>query len=58
MIEYYPIRLADEEVLLAQYMNLAHSVPNVTFAGRLGQYKYMDMDVTIAEALKLSKQIK
>jgi UDP-galactopyranose mutase len=56
-IPYYPIRLAEDQQMLKEYMRLAHSVPNVTFAGRLGTYRYMDMDVTIAEALKTAQQI-
>ena len=32
-------------------MNLARTEPNVTFVGRLGTYRYLDMDVTIHEAL-------
>jgi UDP-galactopyranose mutase len=32
-------------------VNLAKNEPNVTFVGRLGTYRYLDMDVTINEAL-------
>jgi UDP-galactopyranose mutase len=32
-------------------VNLAKKEPNVTFVGRLGTYRYLDMDVTINEAL-------
>ena len=53
-IPYYPIRLAEEKSLLADYVALADTVPNVTFVGRLGTYRYLDMDVTIREALDLS----
>ncbi|MGE9641949.1 UDP-galactopyranose mutase, partial [Escherichia coli] len=31
---------------------LAEGEKNITFVGRLGTYRYLDMDVTIAEALK------
>ena len=48
---YYPIRLVEEKALLAEYVALAEAAPNVTFVGRLGTYRYLDMDVTIREAL-------
>ncbi|MTH35565.1 UDP-galactopyranose mutase [Paracoccus limosus] len=50
-IPYYPIRLVEEKSLLAQYVALAEETPGVTFVGRLGTYRYLDMDVTIREAL-------
>lgn len=50
-IPYYPIRLVDEMALLADYVRLAENTPGVTFVGRLGTYRYLDMDVTIREAL-------
>lgn len=50
-IPYYPIRLVAEKTLLAQYVERAQATPNVTFVGRLGTYRYLDMDVTIREAL-------
>lgn len=50
-IPYYPIRLVNEKALLAEYVKLAEQTPNVTFVGRLGTYRYLDMDVTIREAL-------
>jgi UDP-galactopyranose mutase len=51
---YYPIRLAKEKVLLEQYEALAAAETNVTFVGRLGTYRYLDMDVTIREALDVA----
>ena len=50
-IPYYPINLHDEKVLLQQYIELANKASNVSFVGRLGTYKYMDMDVTIRKAM-------
>lgn len=50
-IPYYPIRLVKEKALLADYMALAENTSGVTFVGRLGTYRYLDMDVTIREAL-------
>ncbi|WP_368566893.1 UDP-galactopyranose mutase [Acinetobacter junii] len=56
-IPYYPIRLVTDKVLLKKYIDLAQQESKVTFAGRLGTYRYMDMDVTIKEALQLSKKM-
>lgn len=50
-IPYYPIRLVEEKAQLAGYVALAEKEPDVTFVGRLGTYRYLDMDVTIREAL-------
>ena len=50
-IPYYPVRQLDEKTLLARYVALAEQETTVTFAGRLATYRYLDMDVTIAEAL-------
>ena len=50
-IPYYPIRLTGEQAMLADYVKLAEETLGVTFVGRLGTYRYLDMDVTIREAL-------
>ncbi|MBN2740178.1 MAG: UDP-galactopyranose mutase [Rhodobacteraceae bacterium] len=50
-IPYYPIRQVKEKALLAEYVALAKQTSGVTFVGRLGTYRYLDMDVTIREAL-------
>jgi UDP-galactopyranose mutase len=50
-IPYYPIRLVREKEQLLAYVGLARRAPHVTFVGRLGTYRYLDMDVTIKEAL-------
>jgi UDP-galactopyranose mutase len=50
-IPYYPIRLTTEKALLSTYECLALAEENVRFLGRLGTYRYLDMDVTIREAL-------
>jgi UDP-galactopyranose mutase len=54
---YYPIRLVDEKAMLGQYQTLAARQKNVSFVGRLGTYRYLDMDVTIREALDLLPQL-
>jgi UDP-galactopyranose mutase len=54
-IPYYPIRLVKEKALLTQYETLAAAEDGVSFLGRLGTYRYLDMDVTIREALDFAK---
>lgn len=56
-IPYYPVRLAHDKDLLARYLDLARDTRGVTFAGRLGTYRYLDMDVTIREALDTSRAV-
>ncbi len=53
---YYPIRLVTEKEQLAKYVELAGAERNITFMGRLGTYRYLDMHVTIAEALDLAEK--
>lgn len=50
-IPYYPIRMVDEKAMLSDYVAKANETSGVTFVGRLGTYRYLDMDVTIREAL-------
>ncbi|WP_313168844.1 UDP-galactopyranose mutase [Massilia oculi] len=50
-VPYYPIRQTREKAQLELYVNKAKNEENVTFVGRLGTYRYLDMDVTIHEAL-------
>ncbi|AYO40711.1 MULTISPECIES: UDP-galactopyranose mutase [Serratia] len=54
-IPYYPIRQVGEMSLLEKYVDLAEKENGMTFIGRLGTYRYLDMDVTIAEALKTAE---
>lgn len=56
-IPYYPIRLVNEKVMLNGYIEKAKQQNKVSFLGRLGTYRYLDMDVTIAEALSASKLV-
>ena len=56
-IPYYPIRRTDEESMLRKYVDRARNTAGVTFVGRLGSYRYLDMDVTIAEALQASSEM-
>lgn len=52
-IPYYPIRQMGEMELLNKYLDEAEKETNITFIGRLGTYRYLDMDVTIKEALEV-----
>lgn len=50
---FYPLLTADgaEQRLLAQYQALAAAQPGLSCIGRLGRYRYLNMDQTVAEAL-------
>ena len=54
-IPFYPIRQVEEKALLAEYVARADQTSGVTFVGRLGTYRYLDMDVTIREALDTAR---
>ena len=55
---YYPIRQVEEQAMLKKYVALAENEANISFIGRLGTYRYLDMNVTIAEALDAAEQFK
>ena len=48
---YYPVNDEKNQKLYANYRTLAELVPNVQFGGRLGEYKYYDMDQVVRAAL-------
>ena len=52
---YYPTRHAGENALLKDYVAIAETQKAVTFIGRLGTYRYLDMDACIDEALRGSE---
>ncbi len=52
---YYPVNDQKNKILYAQYKTLADKEDKVIFGGRLGEYKYYDMDGVIASALQMSK---
>ena len=54
---YYPVNDEKNNALYNEYKKLAEKEEKIIFGGRLGQYKYYDMDAVIAEALKLSNNI-
>lgn len=53
---YYPINDEKNNELFEKYRELADQEKNVIFGGRLGNYKYYDMDKVIAAALELVKE--
>lgn len=53
---YYPIRLVKDKEQLGKYVELAKGEKNVTFVGRLGTYRYLDMHITIEEALNVAEK--
>ena len=46
-----------DKALLERYVEKARQEKRVTFMGRLGTYRYLDMDVTIKEALETADQV-
>ena len=53
---YYPVNDEKNGALYQAYKKLADSETRVIFGGRLGEYKYYDMDKVIASALEMSRQ--
>ena len=53
---YYPINNEKNNALYEKYKEIADKDNKVIFGGRLGQYKYYDMDKVIEEALKCVKE--
>lgn len=49
---YYPVNDEKNSALYQNYRTLAQKEKKVVFGGRLGEYKYCDMDTVIAEAVK------
>lgn len=54
---YYPIPQPKNAELYASYKRLSEALPNVHFAGRLGTYKYYNMDQVVAQALTLFEKL-
>lgn len=50
---YYPVNDEKNSQLYTEYKTLANAEKNVIFGGRLGEYKYYDMDQVIAAALDM-----
>ena len=54
---YYPVNDERNGALYQEYKKLADAEETVIFGGRLGEYKYYDMDAVIASALKKCKEL-
>lgn len=53
---YYPVNDEKNGVLYKKYKELAGKEDNIIFGGRLGEYKYYDMDATVASVLEMCKK--
>lgn len=53
---YYPVNDEANGALYSKYRELADKEEKVIFGGRLGEYKYYDMDAVVASALSMVKQ--
>lgn len=53
----YPVNDPENETLFARYKEFANAEPKTIFGGRLGEYKYYDMDKVIASALKRASDL-
>ena len=54
---YYPVNDEKNENLYKQYRALADREDRVLFGGRLGEYRYYDMDKVIASSLQFSRKV-
>ena len=54
---YYPIPRPENAEIYKKYQQLASTVPDVYFTGRLGTYKYYNMDQVVAQSLTLFKKL-
>lgn len=54
---YYPINDHKNQALLVKYQALAGKNNRVIFGGRLGEYRYFDMDLVIRKAMDLAKKM-
>ena len=54
---YYPVPREENEVLFKRYEALAKEEKNVTFVGRLAQYRYYNMDQVVGAALAAAKRL-
>lgn len=53
---FYPVNNDANDALYAKYKALAESRPRVRFGGRLGQYRYYNMDQVIRQSLDLARE--
>ena len=53
---YYPISNSENQTLYEKYKEEAKSIPNLYFVGRLGDYKYYNMDLAVERALRFFEE--
>lgn len=56
MEPYYPVNNAENEARYKRYEEYAKNFPKVVFGGRLGLYRYLNMDQVVAKALALVEE--
>lgn len=54
---FYPIQSEENQALYEKYLNASKEFENIYFLGRLGDYKYYDMDKAILRAIELFEEI-
>ena len=54
----YPVNSMEDRQTLARYQTLARRDPLLVLGGRLGSYRYLDMDETVAMALRTVKYLR
>jgi UDP-galactopyranose mutase len=54
----YPINDKKDKIILKRYQDYSKKFKNLYFVGRLGRYKYLDMDETIQNSINLFKKLK
>ena len=53
---YYPIKSRESDLILAKYVQETQAFPQLIVGGRLGGYRYLDMDQAVADALARTKK--
>lgn len=54
---YYPVIRGENEELREKYLKMARRLKTVFFAGRLGSYRYLNMDIACLEGMNLAKEL-
>jgi len=54
---YYPVNDNKNQIIYSKYFDLIKNEVNVYFGGRMGSYKYLNMDQTIDLAIELNNSI-
>lgn len=56
-IPYYPVESKESTNLYQKYRKLSNRIPNLYLLGRLAEYKYYNMDISIDHAMQLAQKI-